>query len=89
MSNIFIQLDDPPRWIEIFGNLFPLKPFAEAFQACFTPYVEAPAFQWDNLAFIAAWGVVGAIVALRRFTWEPSGSAPRARRARRSATAAS
>jgi ABC-2 type transport system permease protein len=87
VSNIFIQLDDPPRWIEIFGNLFPLKPFAEAFQACFTPYVEAPAFQWDKLAFIAAWGVVGAIVALRRFAWEPSGSAPRARRARRSATA--
>jgi ABC-2 type transport system permease protein len=86
VSNIFIRLDDPPRWIEILGNAFPLKAFAEAFQACFTPYVEAPAFQWDKLAFIAAWGVVGAIVALRRFTWEPSGSAPRARRARRTAT---
>jgi ABC-2 type transport system permease protein len=89
VSNIFIQLDDPPRWIEIFGNLFPLKPFAEAFQACFTPYVEAPAFQWDKLAFIAAWGVIGAFVALRRFTWEPSGSAPRARRARRTAATSS
>jgi ABC-2 type transport system permease protein len=85
VSNIFIQLDDAPRWIEVFGNLFPLKPFAEAFQACFTPFVEAPAFQWDKLAFIAAWGVVGLVVALRKFTWEPSGSAPRARRARRAA----
>ena len=86
VSNIFIQLDDPPRWIEVIGNLFPLKPFAEAFQACFTPFVEAPAFQWDKLAFIAAWGVVGLVVALRKFSWEPSGSAPRSRRARRAAT---
>lgn len=86
VSNIFIQLDDAPRWIEVFGNLFPLKPFAEAFQACFTPFVEAPAFQWDKLGFIAAWGVVGLVVALRKFSWEPSGSAPRGRRARRTAT---
>jgi len=87
VSNIFIRLDDePPRWLELAGDIFPLKPFAEAFQACFTPFVEAPAFEWGKLAFIAAWGAVGVIVALRRFTWEPSGSAPRGRRARRAAT---
>lgn len=87
VSNIFIRLDDePPRWLELAGDIFPLKPFAEAFQACFTPFVEAPAFEWGNLAFIAAWGVVGMIVALRRFTWEPSGSTARGRRARRAAT---
>lgn len=90
VSNIFIRLDnDPPRWLELLGDIFPLKPFAEAFQACFTPFVDAPAFRWGNLAFIAAWGVIGLVVALRRFTWEPSGSAPRGRRARRSATTAS
>ena len=86
VSNIFIQLDDAPRWIEVVGGLFPLKPFAESFQACFTPFVEPPAFAWGDLAFIAAWGAVGLVVALRRFTWEPSGSAPRGRRARRAAT---
>jgi ABC-2 type transport system permease protein len=86
VSNIFIQLDDAPRWIEVVGGLFPLKPFAESFQACFTPFVEPPAFEWGDLAFIAAWGVVGVVVALRKFTWEPSGSAPRGRRARRVAT---
>ncbi len=85
VSNIFIRLDDPPRWIEVVGNLFPLRPFVEALQACFTPFVEPPAFQWDKLAFIAAWGVVGMIIALRKFSWEPSGTAPRARRSRRPA----
>jgi ABC-2 type transport system permease protein len=86
VSNIFIALEDPPRWIEVIGGLFPLKPFAESFQACFTPFVEPPAFDWANLAFIALWGVLGLVVALRRFSWEPSGSAPRGRRARRAST---
>ena len=88
VSNIFIQVDDAPRWIEIIGGIFPLKAFAESFQACFTPFVDAPAFDWANLAFIAAWGAAGLAVALTRFTWEPSGSASRGRRSRRSAVAA-
>ena len=85
VSNVFIQVDDAPRWIEVLGAIFPLKPFVESFQDCFTPFVEPPAFNWGNLAFIAAWGVLGLFVALRKFTWEPSGSAPRGRRARRAA----
>ncbi len=88
VSNIFIQVDDAPRWIEIIGGIFPLKAFAESFQACFTPFVDAPAFDWANLAFIAGWGAAGLAVALTRFTWEPSGSASRGRRSRRSAVAA-
>jgi len=86
VSNVFIQLDDPPRWIEIVGDIFPLKPFVEAFQDCFTPFVEAPAFNWASLAFVAAWGAAGLGVALWKFTWEPSGSAPRRSRSRRAET---
>jgi ABC-2 type transport system permease protein len=86
VSNIFIDVDDAPRWIEVVGNVFPLKHFAEAFQDCFTPTVDPPAFDWASLAYIALWGVFGLVVALRRFTWEPSGSPPRGRRARRAAT---
>jgi ABC-2 type transport system permease protein len=85
VSNIFIQVDDGPAWITAVGNIFPLKHFAEAFQDCFNPLVEAPAFDWSSLAYVAAWGLLGLAVALRRFTWEPSGSAPRGRRSRRAA----
>lgn len=88
VSNIFIQVDDAPRWIEVIGEIFPLKAFAQAFQDCFTPFVEAPAFNWASLAFIAAWGALGLVVAITRFSWEPSGSAPRGRRSRRSAATA-
>lgn len=88
VSNIFIPLEDPPRWIEVIGNIFPLKPFAQSFQDCFNPLVDAPAFNWGALALVAAWGGVGLVVALTRFTWEPSGSSSRGRRSRRAAVAA-
>ena len=83
VSNIFIQVDDAPDWIVAIGNFFPLKHFAESFQDCFTPFVEPPAFDWASMGYVALWGVLGLVVALRRFTWEPSGSAPRGRRSRR------
>ncbi len=87
VSNIFIPLGtDPPGWVETVGNIFPLKAFAEAFQDCFNPLVDAPAIDWGSLAFIAAWGVAGAIVALKTFTWEPSGASTR--RSRRSSRVA-
>ena len=85
VSNIFIQVDDAPGWIVARGTFFPLEHFAEAFQDCFNPCVEAPAFDWPSLADVARWGLLGLVVALRRFTWEPSGSAPRGRRSRRAA----
>jgi len=88
VSNVFIQVDDAPQWIQTLGNIFPLKPFVEAFQDTFTPFVEPPAFDWAAMAFVAAWGLLGLVVALTRFSWEPSGSAPRGRRSRRSAASA-
>jgi len=88
VSNIFIPLEDPPRWLEVIGNVFPLKPFAQSFQDCFNPLVDAPAFNWGAMALMAGWGAVGLVVALTRFTWEPSGSTSRSRSSRRSAVAA-
>ncbi|WP_420453133.1 ABC transporter permease [Ilumatobacter sp.] len=84
VSDVFLAIDDAPRWMEVVGGAFPLKPFVNAFQDCFNPLVDAPAFAWGSLAFVATWGVVGLLVALSRFSWEPSGAAPRGRRSRRS-----
>jgi ABC-2 type transport system permease protein len=88
VSNIFIQVDDAPDWIVALGDFFPLKHFAESFQDCFTPFVEPPAFDWASMGYVALWGVFGLVIALWRFTWEPSGSAPRGRRSRRAAVEA-
>ena len=88
ISNVFIATDNAPDWVETVGNLFPLRPFVESFQDCFTPFVDPPAFNWPKLGFVLLWGAAGLVVALRRFTWEPSGSAPRGRRSRRAAATA-
>ncbi len=86
VSDVFIQIDDPPAWVDFVGDLFPLKAFVQAFQAAFNPNVEAPGFEWGKLAFVAAWGVFGLVVALRWFKWEPS-TRRRTRRRREPATA--
>ena len=82
ISNVFIPLEDPPRWLEVVGDIFPLKPFAEAFQVAFNPLEGAPAFRWGNLAVVAAWGVVGGVIALKKFNWEPSVGGATGRRSR-------
>jgi ABC-2 type transport system permease protein len=84
ISDVFIVTDDPrPRWLEILGDVFPLKPFVNAFQDTLNPLVDAPAFDVAGLAVVAAWGLAGAIIAARTFRWEPSARAPLRRRRRR------
>jgi ABC-2 type transport system permease protein len=87
VSDVFIPLEDPPRWLDVVGDVFPLKPFVNAFQNTLNPFVDAPAFGWSKLAVVAAWGLAGALIATRTFTWEPStGGSRRTRRGRRGAT---
>lgn len=71
VSDVFVPLSDPPRWLETIGDVLPLKPFVLAFEAAFSPHTDAPAFRPGRLAVVALWGVAAALVAARRFTWEP------------------
>ncbi|MEO8456730.1 MAG: ABC transporter permease [Chloroflexota bacterium] len=71
VSDVFIHLDDPPTWLNIVGNVFPVKPFALALEHAYNPHIQGAGFEWGHLAVVAAWGVVGALVALRYFSWEP------------------
>ncbi len=89
VSDVFIAIEDPPPWLATIGDVLPLKPFAQCIQDALNPAVDAPAFRWGALARVAAWGIVGLVVALRWFRWEPSrgGSTPRRRARRRRALA--
>ena len=58
----------------ISGVFFPVRHFVEAVFAAFDPRVAhgvAHGWSWGDLAVVAAWGVVGAVVAVRRFRWDP------------------
>lgn len=79
-SGVFIVVEDSPTWMEIVGNIFPLKHFNDAFQSAFNPQLTGAQIHWDALAVMAAWGLVGTIVAVRFFRWEkPTGESQRSR----------
>jgi hypothetical protein len=46
----------------------PIRPFNEALTG---PLARHTGPDWRHLAVLAAWGVVGALVAVRRFRWDP------------------
>ena len=70
VSDVFGQAEDLPGWLQTVGWLFPLKHFANALQDAFDPFVTGSGFAWDNLAAMAAWGVVSGGLALLLFRWE-------------------
>ena len=73
ISNTFIAMDESamPKWIDVVSSILPLRPFVESMQDAFNPTIDAPAFNWPNLAVLVAWGLVGALLAWRFFKWEP------------------
>lgn len=71
ISDVFIPISDPPRWLEFFGDLFPLKHFVRGLQDAFSPFTTDLAFRWGDLANMAVWTVIGTLLALRFFVWEP------------------
>jgi len=46
----------------------PVRPFNEALTG---PLARHTGADWSHLAVLAAWGVLGAVVAIRRFRWNP------------------
>ena len=77
LSGIFIPLDDEaPKWITTVAEIFPVKHFADAMRAGFLGNIEVAGqrvfvFDWIDVAIVAAWGLVGLILAVRFFSWEP------------------
>jgi ABC-2 type transport system permease protein len=46
----------------------PVRPFNEALTG---PFAQHTGADWPHIAVLAAWGGIGAIVAIRRFRWDP------------------
>jgi ABC-2 type transport system permease protein len=82
VSSIFFPMDAAPKWLQSLGGIFPVKHFAEAMQASFSPYTTGNGFRWHDLGVIALWAVGGTIVAVRRFQWEPRAAGGGRRRRR-------
>jgi len=53
-------------------SYFPLRPFITGVYRAFDPSAfGGSGWEWHNLATLAIWGVVGIVIAIRRFRWTP------------------
>jgi len=73
ISGVFVASSVLPHWLTTVAAIFPVHHLAAALLTAYNPHVSGAGFAWRDLAVIAAWGVGGLIVALRRFSWVPLG----------------
>ena len=71
ISDVFINLEDNPTWLDAIANVFPVVHFSKAMQTAFDPFETGSGFEPLHLAVIAIWGVIGFVVTMRWFSWEP------------------
>jgi ABC-2 type transport system permease protein len=70
ISGIFIPIQDPSAWYVTVAKAFPVYHFAEAMNAAYFS-VSGSGFEGVHLLVVGAWGVVGTILAVLFFSWEP------------------
>jgi ABC-2 type transport system permease protein len=71
ISGVFFPIgDNAPTWVDVLGRIFPVRHLVEAYLGS---YYGKPIFDfsWWDVAIVGAWGVVGLMFAVRRFSWEP------------------
>ena len=51
--------------------MFPLAHLAEGLQTTFSSSASGIGLNAENVAVLAAWGIVALLVAAREFRWEP------------------
>jgi ABC-2 type transport system permease protein len=72
ISGVFIPVADAPRWMQVVGDVFPVKHFLNAALESFIPPPgNQTGWKLGDLAVVLAWGVVGLAFAARKFRWEP------------------
>ena len=71
ISDVFIPQSNAPGWLNTVANIFPVIHFSKALQTPFNPFETGSGFEPLHLAVMAIWLVIGIVVAVFTFTWEP------------------
>ncbi|HEY5985278.1 MAG TPA: ABC transporter permease [Streptosporangiaceae bacterium] len=74
ISGVFILNTRLPAWLQNVAKFFPVEHLADGLHHAFDPAATGSGIVGSDLAVLAAWALVGLIVALLRFTWTPSGA---------------
>ena len=73
ISGVFVAVSQLPGWLVDIADVFPVRHLADALLTAYNPHTTGPGFAWADLLVVAAWGVAGLIIGLRRFSWLPLG----------------
>lgn len=73
LSGVFIPVAIMPAWMLDLGKVFPLEHLARGLQAGFL-VPGSTGITLVDLGVMAAWGVIGLVVAVGTFRWEPLAS---------------
>ena len=75
ISGVFIPNVNVPSWMRHVAEIFPVQHLAGALHHAYDPATHGVGIVWSDLGVLAAWAVVGLVVALSRFSWTPGGRA--------------
>jgi ABC-2 type transport system permease protein len=71
ISGVFIPVEQIPSGVRKVADFFPVKRLYDAWLLAFDPATTGAGIDWTSLGIVAAWGVAGALVAVRTFRWSP------------------
>lgn len=71
ISGVFVAISVLPRWLVDVADVFPVRHLAAALLTAYNPHTHGAGFAGTDLLILAAWGLGGLVVALRRFSWLP------------------
>ena len=71
ISGVFVAVTVLPHWLADVGEIFPVRHLANALLVAYNPHTTGLGFAGLDLLIVAAWGVAGLLIALRKFSWLP------------------
>lgn len=71
ISGVFVAVTVLPSWLVNIANVFPVRHLADALLVAYNPHTSGSGFAAGDLLVVAAWGVAGLLIAVRRFSWLP------------------
>jgi ABC-2 type transport system permease protein len=71
ISGVFVPVSQLPDGLRQIADVLPVKPFVDALTVAFDPRTTGAGIAGGDLAVLAAWGVLGLLLAVRFFAWTP------------------
>jgi ABC-2 type transport system permease protein len=68
ISGVFFSTEEMPAFLEAISEILPLTYFLDLIRATFVP---GESFAASAVTAVVVWGVLGIVVAVRMFRWEP------------------